>query len=129
MRDGSDQGKLGTFGVDKGHTWKFAAPDGPWQNGCSEALIKSEKKAITGAIGNQVLLFSELQTVCLEEANLLNDRPIGRHPTDPDDRAYLCPNHLLLGRASSRVPSGPFRKSNNPRHRFELVQKNQFSVP
>ena len=120
---GFDQEKLIKFGVDKGLTWEFAAPDGPWQNGCSEALIKSAKKAIRGAIGSQVLSFSELQTVCLEAANLLNERPIGRHPTDPHDGAYLCPNHLLLGRASSRVPSGPFRQSDNPRHRFELVQK------
>ena len=66
--------KLVKFGVDKGLTWEFAAPDGPWQNGCSEALIKSVKKAIRGAIGRQVLSFSELQTVCLEAANLLIER-------------------------------------------------------
>ena len=71
---GFDQEKLVKFGVDKGLTWEFAAPDGPWQNGCSEALIKSVKKAIKGAIGRQVLSFSELQTVCLEAANLLNER-------------------------------------------------------
>ena len=100
--------------MEKGLTWEFAAPDGPWQNGCSETLIKSVKEAIRGAIGSQVLSFSELQTVCLEAANLLNERPIGRHPTDPDDGAYLCPYHLLLGRASSRVPSDPFHQSNNP---------------
>ena len=101
---GFDEEKLATFGVDKGFMWEFAAPDGPWQNGCSKALIKSVKKAIRGAIGSQVLSFSELQTVFQEAANLLNERPIGRDPTDPDDGAYLCPNHLLLGRASSRVP-------------------------
>ena len=69
---------------------------------------------IKGAIGSQVISFSELETVCLEAANLLNERPIGRHFTDPDDGAYLCLNHLLLGRASSRVPSSPFRQSHNP---------------
>ena len=111
---GFHQEKLAEFGVDKGLTWEFAAPDGPWQNCCSEALIKSVKKAIRGATGSQVLSFSELQTVCLEAANLLSERPVSRHPTDPDHGAYLCPNHLLLGRASSRVPSGPFHQSENP---------------
>ena len=67
-----DQEKLAKFGVDKGLTWALAARDGPWQNGCSKALIKSLKKAIRGAIGSQVLSFSELQTVCLEAANFLN---------------------------------------------------------
>ena len=118
-----DQEKLAKVGVNKGLTWEFAAPDGPWQNGCSEALIRSVRKAIRGALGSQVLSFSELQTVCLEAANLLNERSTGRYPTDPDDGPCLCPNHLLLGRASSRVPSGPFCQSDNPRHRFELVQK------
>ena len=48
--------------------------------------------------------FSELQTVCYETANLLNERPIGRHPTSPDDK-YLCPNDLLLGRSTSKIPN------------------------
>ena len=81
--------------------------DAPWQNGISEALIKSVKRAITLAIGESVMTFSELQTVCFEAANLINERPIGRHPTSPDDESCLCPNDLLLGRSTSRVPSGP----------------------
>jgi len=53
---------------------------------------------------------------------LLNERPIGRHPTDPEDGTYLCPNGLLLGRASQRAPSGPWRETVNPRHRHEFIQ-------
>ena len=69
------------------------------------------------------MTFSELQPVCFEAANLINERPIGRHPTSPDDESYLCPNDLLLGRSTSRVPSGPFVQTNNPRHRYEFIQK------
>ena len=68
------------------------------------------------------MLFSELQTVCFEVANLINERPIGRHPTTPEDGAYLCPNNILLGRASARIPSGPFEGDANPRRRFYFVQ-------
>lgn len=68
------------------------------------------------------MTFSELQTVCFKAANLVNERPIGRHPTSPDDGTYLCLNNLLLGRATSRVLSGPFRETSNPCHRFEFVQ-------
>ena len=60
-------------------------------------IVKSVKKAITVAVGESVMTFSELQTVCYEAANLVNERPVGRHPTSPEDGTYLCPNDLLLG--------------------------------
>ena len=99
----------------------FSSADAPWQNGVSEAFIKSTKRAITAAICESTLTFSELQTVCYETANLLNERPIGRHPTSPDDK-YLCPSDLLLGRSTSKMPYGPFTYSADPRRRFEFVQ-------
>ena len=60
-----------------GLTWKFSAPDAPWQNGCSESLIRSVKRALQCVIGEQVLMFPEHQTVLFETANLLNERPVG----------------------------------------------------
>ena len=59
----------------------------------------------------------------LEIANLVNQRPIGRIPNDPDDGSYLCPNDMLLGRSSSNVPQGPFKATKNPRDRVEFVQR------
>ena len=117
-----NQEKLIEFGVMEEFKWDFAPADAPWQNGVPEALVKSVKRAITAAVSDHVMTFSELQTVCFEVANLVNERPIGRHPTSPDDGTYLCPNDLLLGRATSRVPSRPFREPSNPRQRFEFVQ-------
>lgn len=58
-----------------------------------------------------------------EVANLVNQRPIGRIPNDPDDGKYICPNDILLGRASSEVPQGPFKETQNPRYRVEFLQK------
>ena len=54
--------------------------------------------------------------------NLINERPIGTHPKSPEDGTYLCPNDLLLGRATSRVPSGPFREYSNLKQRFSFIQ-------
>ena len=99
---------------------KIAAPH---QNGCSEALVKGCKFALKKTIGDRVLTPFELYTCVLEVANLMNQRPIGRIPNDPDDGSYLCPNDMLLGRASSEVPQGPFRETKNPRHRVEFVQR------
>ena len=91
-----DQKSLQEYGCIEGFQWVFSSADAPWQNSVSEALIKSAKRAVTAAIGDSILTFFELPTVCYETANLLNERLIGRHPTSPDDK-YLCPNNLLLG--------------------------------
>ena len=110
------------FSSSNGFEWEFTSADAPWQNGCAEALIKTAKRGIKAAIGEQALSFAELQTVHFEVAALMNERPIGIHPAHPDDEPYLCPNHLLLGRASARTPTGPFVESGSLRQRFSLVQ-------
>ena len=118
-----DQQQLKEFGAEMGLEWHFTSPDGPWRNGCSESLIKSVKRGLNVAVGDQILSFSELQTVCFEVSNLVNERPIGRHPTELEDGSYLSPNHLLLGRATARVPAGPFKEPTSLKKRFELVQQ------
>ena len=101
--------------ADKGMKWQFSTPGATHQNGCAESLVKSAKIAIKRAIGEQILTPFELYTCLLEVSNLMNQHPIGRIPNDPDDGSYLCPNDMLLGRASSTVPQGSFRETRNPR--------------
>ena len=119
---GLDEVQLKEFCADKGTKWMFITPCAPHQNGCAEALVKTCKKALKTAIGENVLTPFELYTCLLEAGNLVNQRPIGRIPNDPDDGAYLCPNDILLGRATSEVPQGPFKDTTNPHHRVEFVQ-------
>ncbi|XP_041456247.1 uncharacterized protein LOC121408709 [Lytechinus variegatus] len=123
MVQGWSSEELRDFCAERGTTWKFTTPSAPHHNGCAEALVKSCKIALKKAIGDQLLTPFELHTCLQEVANLVNQRPIGRAPNDPDDGTYLCPNDLLLGRSSSAVPQGPFRETKNPRHRFEFVQR------
>ena len=59
-----DSKSLQQFGVTQGLKWIFSSADTPWQNGISEALIKSVKRAITLAIGESMMTFAEFQTVC-----------------------------------------------------------------
>ena len=117
-----DEDTLKAFGANSGLEWDFSPASAPWMNGCGESLIKSVKKAILQTIGSQILRFSEMQTVLYEIANLINERPIGRHPTEPNEGCYLSPNDLLLGRASSKVPAGPFHEQTTSRQRHEFVQ-------
>ena len=94
----------------KGLRWEFAPGCAPWRQACAESLISSVKKCLFFAIGNQVLSLMEMQTTLFEVANLLNDRPIGRHPTHPDDGFYLSPNFLLLGRTQNQTVPFPTNK-------------------
>lgn len=102
------------FGKGQGMEWVFTkSADSPWQNGVSEALIKSVKRSLKVVIGDSTFTFSELQTVLFEVANLLNERPIGIKPgSDVETGSYLCPNELLLGRASNHAPVGKWTQSN-----------------
>lgn len=93
------------FGKQEGMDWETTkSADAQWENGCSEFLIRSTKICLEYAIGSAVMTFSELQTALFEIGNLLNERPIGTKNCNPVEGTYLCPNDLLLGRASSRVP-------------------------
>ena len=115
--------ELKEFCAERGIKWQFATPLAPHQNGGTEAMVKTIKTALKKAIGDAVLAPFELYTCLLEITNLVNQRPIGRIPTDPDGGSYLCPNDILLGRATSTIPQGPFRQTENPRHRFEFCQR------
>lgn len=117
--------KIMKFGRKEGMTWKFTkGADAPWQNGCTESLIRLVKRGISISIGNKVLSYADLQTVMFEIANLINQRPIGIKPgSDLDLGSYLCPNDLLLGRASSIVPSGVFEDNCSLRKSFRFVNE------
>ena len=112
-------------GASKGLTWTFnTSADAPWQNGCSESLIRLVKRALMIAVGDSVLTAGELQTALFEVANLLNERPIGRKPgADPQLGSYLCPNDLLLGRTGITVPQGPWATTTNICHRQQAIQR------
>ncbi|XP_071088959.1 uncharacterized protein [Haliotis cracherodii] len=123
MIQGWGKDELKEYCAEKQVHWKFVTPLAPHQNGCAEALVKSCKQGLKKAVGSQLLTPFELYTCLQEVANLVNQRPIGRIPNDPDDGSYVCPNDLLLGRATSRVPQGPFQETRNPHHRFKFVQR------
>lgn len=116
--------EISKFGSNQGMTWSFnKSADAPWQNGVCEALIRSVKRLLVIVIGENVLSFGELQTVLFEVANLLNERPIGLKPGyDINLGTYLCPNDLLLGRASNKVPDGPMIDTIDVRKRFSFIQ-------
>ena len=101
---GLDWEFLQKYGVRYGTEWQFSPVDAPWYNGATESLIKTVKRALNVAVGEQIMTLSELQAVMYEAAQIENQRPIGTHPDSPEDSTYLSPNDLILGRSSSHAP-------------------------
>ena len=118
-----DDNQLREFCREKNIKWIFTMPAAPHQNGCTEALIKSCKRSLKIAIGEQLLMPFELYTCLLVTANLLNQHPIRHVPNDPDNGAYLCPNDMLLGRVTPDVSQGLFKGTRNPCKQVEFVQR------
>ena len=82
--------KIASFGEQHRMKWIFnKSADAPWENGCSEALVKSAKKCLVQSIGANRLTFSETQTALFEVAGILNERPIGTKTNNPDHGSHL----------------------------------------
>ena len=109
------------LGVDHGMEWVVGTPDSPWRQGAVEALVKSAKRAIKFAIGNNRISVPEFLTVCTEAANLINERPLGLLPSIDSDINVLTPNCLLLGRACADNPGGWSETDESVRRRCDLV--------
>lgn len=115
-----DQIKL--YGHSHGTEWSFSPADAPWYNGAAESLIKTVKRSLATAIGEQIMSFSELQMCLYEAAQLVNQRPIGMKFIG-QSQTYLSPNDLLLGRATADVPQGPFKERASNAYRFDFLQQ------
>ena len=60
--------------------------------------------------------------MCFEAASLANERTIGIKPGNYSEHSYLCPNDLLLGRATRKLSAGPWDKSKNIAKRFYFIR-------
>ena len=120
-----DLSEILNFGVNQGLTWSFNnSANAPFQNGCSESLIRLVKRGILISVGNNILSYSELLSAFYEIANLLNERPIGMKPgNDISLGSYLCPNDLILGRNNVRVPHEVFDESNKVLRRYQFINQ------
>ena len=120
-----DISEFSKFGSKQGMSWIFnKSANAPFQNGCSESLIRLVKRGILMSIGDNILSFGKLLTTIHEISNLINSRPIGSKPgNDLSLGTYLCPNDLILGRNNVNVPNEVFDESYNDYRRYQFVNK------
>jgi len=114
-----DQDSVDRYSSNNGIKWIVnKSGDAPWQNGCTERLIRSVKRCLLLTVGPNILSFPELQTLFFECANMMNNRPIGIKSID---HTYFCPNHLLLGRSNTKSPVVKYDNTLNPKKRFQFM--------
>ncbi|XP_028418810.1 uncharacterized protein LOC114544356 [Dendronephthya gigantea] len=73
-------------------------------------MVKLTKSALKAIVGQQTLSWNDMATVFAEVECLINSRPLGYPSNDANDLQPLTPNHLILGRATSETPQGPFQE-------------------
>ena len=119
-----DRKQMQQYCHQNGTQWSFHPADAPWYNGSTEALVKTVKRCLNAVIKttDHAFTFSEYLTIFYEVAELVNERPIGRKPSSPEELAYLCPNDLLLGRSTSAIPQGPFDDNASTSKRIHFIQ-------
>jgi len=84
--------------------WIFTAPLSPHQGGIYDSLFKQTKRALKAIVVSQSLSWKEMSTIFAEVEYLINSRPLG-YP--------LSPNHIILGRATTTAPQGPYQETRN----------------
>ena len=55
--------EIKAFGPASEINWSFCPADAPWQNGSTEALVKSVKRALNVVMAGKICSFAEMQMV------------------------------------------------------------------
>jgi len=92
------------------------------QNGVTERFFRSVRKIFRSLMGECTLNEFDLLTLLTEVERILNDRPITRLPSKPDDLAALTPSMLLTGCIADGAPPGVFLKADGCRRSWRKAQ-------
>lgn len=85
--------------------WDFIPPASPHCGGLWEAAVRSFKHHFRRVVGNELLTFQQLNTLCIKIEGILNSRPLRPLSSDPNDYAALTPAHFLHGQSSNDLPA------------------------
>ena len=103
--------------------WSFNPPYGSHYGGVWERCIRTTRKILQPLLREQTTDDEGLVTLLCEVESIMNGRPITTASSDSQDQEPLTPNHLLLLRSESPMPSGLFRREDQlSRRRWRQVQ-------
>lgn len=76
----------------------------PTFGGLWENRVKQVKRHLYPAVGNTILTFEELATICCRIEAVLNSQPITAINNDPNDPEPLTRGHFIIGRSLLSLP-------------------------
>ena len=88
--------------------WKFNPPYVPHFGGAWERLIQIAKRTILIILGSKKLTLDLFNTILTETETMLNSRPLTNVADNTDNEEPLNPNHFLIQRPFSNLPTGTF---------------------
>lgn len=99
-----------------GNDWEFSTPEAPYKMGTVESAVKLFKSALDKVLSHTYRTnptpgyfdFENLRVVCLEMAQLINDRPLAVIEEDVEGVAtqiHVSPNLLSKGREGKILPT------------------------
>ena len=104
-----DWNSVKSAGARLGTDWVFLPPGTQWRNR-AEAAVKVLKSTLRLTISSQTKLnFSELETILMNNANMMNNRPLTVKVYDDYTFHPLTVNQLLLGRTETRIDEQEYR--------------------
>jgi hypothetical protein len=108
--------------------WHVNPPLASHSCGIWERMIRSIRRILAAVMNEQVVDDEAFQTFLIEVERILNDRPLLRNESQPDDLDPLTPSKLLLLHSNSCVPPGIFvdRDCYNRRWRQAQLLANTF---
>lgn len=106
-----------------GVQWSFNPPAGSHYGGAWERIIRMVRNILCSVLRQQTLDDESFHTILCEVESILNDRPITKVSSDPNDLEALTPNHLLLMKGKPALPPGLFERTDlYVKRRWKQVQ-------
>ena len=129
MVQGLDSDQLREYCTERRIHWIFTTPAAPNQNGCAEALVKSCKRALKKAIGEQVLTPFELYTCLLEVGNLVKPTPYRPCSKWPWRWKVSTPQRHAPGTRDIGSSPGPVQRHEKPSTPSRICAENCRFLP
>ena len=118
------QNAVQSYSFDYEITWHNSPQRAPHFGGLWEAAVKSSKYHLKRIVGQKLLTFEELSTICCNVESFLNSRPLGPVTShDIDGLCPLTPSHFLIGRAARAYPKTRITHTPTTLQRWEICKK------
>ncbi|KAL7054584.1 hypothetical protein AAHC03_025917 [Spirometra sp. Aus1] len=108
-----NQDRIASSLVEKRCDWIFTPPRASHRGGVWERLTRSVRQILRSILGSQVVTDEVFVATITETEKIMNDQPLVKNSTDPNEYAVLTSQHFLL--SSTRKLSSSVEKCNPSR--------------